>query len=338
MSGTDWGYACEPFAPELLASPRNRSGKDGKARFPNSIQLTMPPADGSGVVTGEDLSSFFTIRAPSWKGLLRAMAWYGNTLISAGPQEVADAALAAESSPRDKDAGQLRLAVEIEFVTPSRLQDASYAPSLLASEDGDHGRAAHVSLCLSLVTPARTRRGSEACLAAALKRSSRSLDTMYLRRGSARRVITLPRQAPSLPVDMVKLAQHVHAAHRFSAACPTTSSTALHSPRDLHHAVEAHDISYVQRIRAERSEANRRAGRKDTLGPGAEAGEVRLFADGQDEDDEPGRARRITAAVKRRFQKRAGDGRIVDDQLIGWITPLMPEETVQHDDAWEERR
>ncbi|CEH11876.1 hypothetical protein CBOM_07266 [Ceraceosorus bombacis] len=149
---------------------------------------------------------------------------------------------------------------------------------------------------------------------------------------------------------MVRLAQHVHAAHRFSAACPTTSSTALHSPRDLHHAIEAHDVEYVRRIMKQMRNAN--GGTKGKPGspeyrvigldgipvdPANEAGELRDFA-AAEEEDEHGPVGRLAARVRRRLAKRSGDGRVVDDQLMSWVTPLVTEDAVQQEDAWEERK
>lgn len=361
MTGTDWGYALEPFAPELYASPANESASDGKARFPNTVQLSMAPPDGSGLREGSHRSSFFTIRAPSWKGLLRAMAWYGNTLITAGPQEIADAALASEQAGSQRpEAGTLSLALQVEVVTPTRLRESGYglgtasmgarAP-LVPGSVPFAATAAHVAICLSLA-PANSGRVSseQGDLAGALKASSRSLDVSYLRRGSARRVIQLPREAPRLPFTMVQLAQHVHAAHRFSAACPTSSNAALHSPRDLHHAIEAHDVDYVRRImkqnRASNGGVKAQAGTSEhrtigldgiPVGLANEAGELRDFA-AADEEDEHGRVGRLAARVKRRLAKRAGDGRVVDDQLMSWVTPLVTEDAVQQEDAWEERK
>lgn len=237
MKGTDFGYCAEPFAPDLFA-PLPESGalsdsSEAKERFPNVIQLARTPSDGSGLLNGTAKNAFFVIRAPSWKSLLRAMAWYGNTRVEAGPEEVAD--------------GQkLRINAEVEFVTPSTgktdyFLTGYYAPSTAGSNAAS--RAAHVAVCFSLaLKPTPTMTGI-------IKSQSRGLDSTYLRRGSARRVIHVPRQSPTLPVGMVKLAQHLHAAHTLSAACPSSGSTALHSPRDLHHAVERHDIGFVAKAR-----------------------------------------------------------------------------------------
>lgn len=329
MPGTDFGYACEPFAPELFVSPKSANVVDGKLRFPNVIQLTRPADDASGITRGTDKSSFFTIRAPSWKGLLRAMAWYGNTTITAGPQEVADAALAAEAPGARPGAELLHLSVEVEFVTPSRLPDGALNSMMGA---GSSGRAAHVSLCISLFTKARAQRTP---LAKVLRDTSRSLDASYLRRGSARRVIALPKAAPSLPLGMVVLAQHVHAAHRFSAACPTTSSKALHSPRDLHHAIEAHDTHYIGKLALAANAAGSAAGKSSSqvsINVSAEAGEVTAFDD--DAEEGLGTVGRLAARVKRRLKKRGGDGAVVDESLQSWITPFTDDAPV--DDAWEE--
>lgn len=214
MKATGFGYCSEPFSPNVSSL-----GSYADGRFPNTIQLRAPPLDG----TLYQEKAFFVIRAPSWKSLLRAMAWYGNTRIEAGPEEVVD-------SPQG-----LSLLVDIEFVTPVKA-------------DLSKPRAAQASVCFSLMQRSTSTHPVMEPYHYALKNASRALDASYVRQGSTRRVISLPRQAPKLPIEMVRLAQHMHAAHTFSAACPSTGSTALHSPRDLHHAVEKHDIGYVAKV------------------------------------------------------------------------------------------
>jgi len=51
-------------------------------------------------------------------------------------------------------------------------------------------------------------------------------------------------------VALVEVAQLLHASHTLSAACPSSSSTARHSPRDLHHAIERHDEGFVRKQKA----------------------------------------------------------------------------------------
>lgn len=353
MKGTDFGYCAEPFAPDLLASPGEQlsetDSKRAKERFPNVIQLTRTPSDGSGLLKGNCTSAYFVIRAPSWKSLLRAMAWYGNTRIEAGPEEVADRQT-------------LRLNVEVEFVTPSK---TDYSSTVVV---GGAGRAAHVAICISLMDPKPAP-----TLTGVIKGQSRGLDSSYLRRGSARRVIHVPRQSPALPMGMVKLAQHLHAAHTFSAACPSSSSTALHSPRDLHHAVERHDVGYVAKVRkaaaknrttaavasgvpapgsneqsAEDSNTGRssrllasnmgfgpRGSRESTYNHSTAAGTggdedvdpedidadgVEFFAGVGEEEAERSGFGRMKDRMKRRLGKRAGDGNVVDEDLESWIS------------------
>lgn len=127
-----------------------------------------------------------------------------------------------------------------------------------------------VSLCISLVQ-------TDGAGGPARKQAERELDMHHLKLGSSRRVLHLPpssmglgsaaspssysssghahaqaraRQGLPLPTTLISLAQHLQKAHRFSAMCPTTGHTARHSPRDLHHGIEAHDEKYVGKLQA----------------------------------------------------------------------------------------
>ncbi|MCO5562940.1 hypothetical protein L7F22_016576 [Adiantum nelumboides] len=223
MKGTDFGYSSEPFGTSLYIE----SLSEAKSTFPNIITLRKCKTDGS----MNDQNCFFVVRAPSWKALVRALAWYGNTRIEAGPEEVVD-------FPQG-----VPLRIEIEFVTPSKV----------SKPNESQFQKAHVSVCFSLAIPS-LKEAPPLPLLTSLKQSSRALDSAYLRQGATRRVIALPSQAPKLPLDVVRLAQHMHRAHTFSAACPSTGATALHSPRDLHHAVERHDVGYVAKLQRKRKD------------------------------------------------------------------------------------
>lgn len=223
MKGTDFGYSSEPFGTSLFV----QGSSEAKTTFPNIITLRKCKTDGS----LDDQNCFFVVRAPSWKALVRALAWYGNTRIEAGPEEIVDC---PEGVP---------LRIEIEFVTPSKV----------SKPNESQFQKAHVSVCFSLAIPS-IKEAPPLPLLTSLKQSSRALDSTYLRQGATRRVIALPSQAPKLPLDVVRLAQHMHRAHTFSAACPSTGATALHSPRDLHHAVERHDVGYVAKLQRRRKD------------------------------------------------------------------------------------
>ncbi|KAJ1032433.1 hypothetical protein NDA16_000457 [Ustilago loliicola] len=272
LAGIEFGYSNLPFAPKLdksrlpfaasastsaSNSSCSTSASTGKVLFPASIELSNVLKAPSGP-TGSDShnsssGSFFTIRAQSWKSLLRAIAWYGNSRVEAAPEEVATAS--------DRRARCL-LRVEVEFVTPTRV-DLGYgvADYAKAAQNGvvpKNPSPAHVAMCLSLLPISSSKSSSSGEASAWLKseeyqtinRESRRLDAWYAGRGSTRRLVQLPRQPPVLPVVLVQVAQLLHASHTFSAACPSTGSTARHSPRDLHHAIERHDEGFVRKQKA----------------------------------------------------------------------------------------
>ncbi|EPQ29674.1 uncharacterized protein PFL1_02894 [Pseudozyma flocculosa PF-1] len=267
IAGVDFGFASQPFATQLEKVHEPGEGETAaKYYFPNALQLTSvtaPRAVGTGSAGNRSPAvvgtrgPYFVVRAHSWKSLLRALAWYGNTRIEAGPEEVADAASAATS--HDRSRAKCFLRVEIEFVTPTKAEMgygvgdyARYAQNTgLMPRTGPNKPPAHVSICMSLVpSPAAARAFHQSAAYRAAQSESKRLDAFYAGRGSARRLIYLPRQPPSLPLPMVKLAQHLHLAHTFSAACPTSSHTARHSPRDLHHAIERHDEGFIKKQKA----------------------------------------------------------------------------------------
>lgn len=264
LAGIEFGYSGLPFAPNLdksrlpsvqsatataSTSSCSTSVSSAKTLFPSSIELssvTKPTTDSA--------SSFFVIRAHSWKSLLRAIAWYGNSRVEASPEEVA-----AASDRRSR----CLLRAEVEFVTPTRV-DLGYGVAEYARAAQSTGSMprnpwpAHVALCLSLL-PLSSSKSSSSGEASAwlksdeyqvIKRESRRLDAYYAGRGSTRRLIQLARQPPALPVALVQVAQLLHASHTFSAACPSSGSTARHSPRDLHHAIERHDEGFVRKQKA----------------------------------------------------------------------------------------
>lgn len=319
MKGTEFGYANEPFARELSSR-----GVSSKGHFPNRIQLRAPRSDGS----LQEPNAYFVVRAPSWKALLRAMAWYGNTRVEAGPEEVADSA------------STIPLAIETEFVTPAKADIAN-------------SRHAQASVCFSLILP---QNGTNHLLTTALKQASRALDASYMRQGVTRRVVVLPRKAPKLPIDVVRLAQIMHEAHTFSAACPSTGASALHSPRDLHHAIERHDIGFVakvQRLRRQTVEASNETSLSSGVRRSSNAlarlrnklptQDEELYGDvdsdsGTDDDGDldagavevvqgaeadDSRLTRMRARVRRRLAKRSGDARVTDADLESWISEYI---------------
>jgi hypothetical protein len=320
MKGTDFGYTNEPFSPNLSL----KEGGSGKKYFPNVVTLKKVQA------SLKEERGFFTIRAPSWKMLLRALAWYGNTRIEAGPEEVADSSRS------------LKLRVEVEFVTPTKTE-------LGTGKSADAWKTAHVSMCVSLFDLSKPKNedgSSSSSLAAELKRSSRSLDASYLRTGSTRRVITLPSsQPPVLPLSMVRLAQHLHQAHVFSAACPSTSQTALHSPRDLTRAIDRHDINYMAKMQRLRKEAGQHEG-QEASDARLKSSKSRLSEEegegGEEDDDEDdtldsgavevfdgkevsaSSMSRMKAKMKRKLAKRSGDSNAVDQDLESWISECVP--------------
>lgn len=348
LGGVDFGYSSLPFAPKLDksslpsgASPSPSTPSTGPASsaasrclFPASIELARV----SKVAGSDDLAggSFFVIRAPSWKSLLRAIAWYGNTRVEPSPEQVA-----AASDRRSRCV----LRAEVEFVTPTRID--------VGQGVGEHARAslttgilprnpspAHVSLCLSIL-PGEASAWLKSDEYALVRRESRRLDAWYAGKGSTRRLIQLARHPPALPAPLVQVAQMLHASHTFSAACPSSSSTARHSPRDLHHAIERHDQGFVQKQKAWLAASNalanpadKRASIQSGTSPNEDDedddedldfGDFGLLADGSfDAQDKVlmGKRERLKAKVKRRLGKRSGDGRVVDEDLAAWITPF----------------
>ncbi|EST10151.2 hypothetical protein PSEUBRA_000563 [Kalmanozyma brasiliensis GHG001] len=349
LAGVDFGYSSLPFAPKLdksslpsgasSSSPSTpstgpASAATSRSLFPPSIELTSVTK----VAGKDDLAngSFFVIRAPSWKSLLRAIAWYGNTRVEPSPEQVA-----AASDRRSRCV----LRAEVEFITPTRV-DVGHGV-------GEHARAslttgvlprnpspAHVSLCLSIL-PGEASAWLKSEEYALVRRESRRLDAWYAGKGSTRRLIQLARQPPSLPAPLVQIAQMLHASHTFSAACPSSGSTARHSPRDLHHAIERHDQGFVQKQKAWLAASNalanptdKRASVQSGTSPDeddedddddVDFGDFSLLADGSfDAQDKVlmGKRQRLKAKVKRRLGKRSGDGRVVDEDLAAWITPF----------------
>ncbi|TKY85221.1 hypothetical protein EX895_006301 [Sporisorium graminicola] len=383
LAGLDFGYCSLPFADKLVRSPlpssqsasmtdlafassasNSTSASTSKALFPSTIELSKVAQDSA---SGARLSpcSFFVLRAYSWKSLLRAIAWYGNSRVEAAPAEVA-----AASDRRSR----CLLHAEVEFVTPIRV-DIGYGV-------GEYARAAqstgsmpknpapvHVALCLSLL-PVSASKSPSAGEASAwlksdeyqiIKRESRRLDAWYAGKGSTRRLIQLARQPPALPVVMVQIAQLLHASHSFSAACPSSGSTARHSPRDLHHAIERHDEGFVRKQQAMLTAGSALAAQSgagtpsnprlsmqspsrtsisgdrvagadddeldddDDDGDQVDFNDFSLLADGSfDAQDKElmGKRQRLKAKVKRRLAKRNSDGRVVDEDLATWITPF----------------
>lgn len=352
-----------PFANDLYPAPQAREPTSkSKAGFPTVVQLSLP-AKGAGVLGGSsggstthaaaERGSYFVIRAHSWRSLLRAMAWHGNSRVEAGPQEVADAASAAAvmRAKGKRTDGGCHLLVEIEFVTPTTTTMSAgfgigdYARTLGGGGGGTHHAPAHVALCLSLVRPSLPNSAESAIR----KRESRNLDAIYSGRGSARRVIGLPRESPALPMLLVKLAQHLHRAHAFSAQCPSTGSVARHSPRDLHHAIERHDQDYLakRRANADGNQGSSSSGQSpghggwssNSLGGGGGGGsgagngqhgpssehdlvEMAVEDDDGSGEGSSGRLGRMKAKLSRKLHIRAGDGRVVDEDLATWITPF----------------
>lgn len=381
LAGLDFGYCNLPFAYKLdrslPLSSRSTSTTDlasasaasvstsmstSKALFPTTIGLSKVTKE-SASGTGLSRCSFFVLRAHSWKSLLRAIAWYGNSRVEAAPEEVA-----AASDRRS----HCLLRAEVEFVTPTRVEMGfgvgEYARAAQSTGSMPKNPApAHVALCLSLL-PTSASKSSSSVEASAwlkseeyqmIKRESRRLDAWYAGRGSTRRLVQLARQPPALPVVMVQIAQLLHASHTFSAACPSSGSTARHSPRDLHHAIERHDEGFVRKQQAmltagsalaAQSGTGTQAGQNPRLsmqGPSrmSLSGDLQNGDDELDDDDDDevdfndfslladgsfdaqdkvlmGKRQRLKAKVKRRLAKRNSDVRVVDEDLATWITPF----------------
>lgn len=372
LPGVDFGYSRVPFSKDLFIEPHgSRTDEEGstssplptsdpsaKQSFPNVIQLTLPRLNGksldsdpSNLIGVGGRGSYFVLRAQSWRALLRAAAWFGNTRIEAGPEEIADAAAAAKKSGARSSNSKLK--VELEFVTPSRIEtgygigehSGLSAAAAAAKARLESKPVAHVSLCLSLVRPVGSNLDGttsssqhpnpQGDLLSILKGESRSLDSAYLAKGSARRVLYLPREPPALPMGMVALAQHLHRGHQTSAACPTSSHIARHSPRDLHHAIERHDVGYVAKVRKAQKEKEKLQGngRPGSANDGSSSslngkGKAKqdqdgyeLFDDDDDEDEEDrGTFGRMKDKVRRRLAKRNGDGKVVNEDLSSWIS------------------
>lgn len=376
LAGIDFGYCSLPFASKLdKSSLPTAQSSAAKALFPASIQLTSisniqaHSASGSHIQDSDGRTSqscgFFVIRAHSWKSLLRAIAWYGNCRVEAAPEEVASA---------DDTESRCLLRAEVEFVTPMRVDlgigAGEYAKAAQTTGSMPKNPSpAHVALCLSLL-PMALRKKSSAGQASAwlkseeyqtIKRESRRLDAWYAGRGSTRRLIEIARAPPALPVPLVGVAQLLHASHTFSAACPSSSSSARHSPRDLHHAIERHDEGFVRKQKAMLAAGSALASQPGSViwtasvaSPNLHVSSTDLHKGKEDdedidEDDEEfdfndfsllehgmaangsfdaqdkmlmGKRQRLKAKVKRRLAKRNPDGRVVDEDLATWITPF----------------
>ncbi|CAO1622243.1 unnamed protein product [Sympodiomycopsis kandeliae] len=251
----------------------------GKDRFPHVVTLLQEAwKQDSSADPSEAAGPYFTIRCGSWRLLLRTLAWLGNTQVEAGPNEVVDAA--NENRP-------CTLKTEVEFVTPSIASTKRVSTSsLLAPEHygGDQGKltleeivrraqvdgqeegnrnvlTACVSVCISLFN------SSSKTPSSAIK----DLDISYLHSGSTRRVLNLPPSSMGLspihpqsrhksgkgntgfilPCNLIDLANNLVTAHKFSASCPTSGSTARHTPRDLYHTIANHDENFIKRLRKE---------------------------------------------------------------------------------------
>ncbi|GAC99019.1 ubiquitin C-terminal hydrolase CreB [Pseudozyma hubeiensis SY62] len=362
LAGVDFGYGNLPFAPKLdqgrpFARPASAStsASPNKSTFPTTIELSHITKN-TGPDAGLSGCSFFILRAHSWKSLLRAIAWYGNSRVEASPSQVA-----AASDRRTR----CLLRAEVEFVTPTRVDIGHVGHYAKAAQSKGsmptNPSPAHVSLCLSLMPTSSAKSGEASAWLKSeeyqiIKRESRRLDAWYAGKGSTRRLVQLARQPPAMPVAVVQIAQLLHASHTFSAACPSSGSTARHSPRDLHHAIERHDEGYVRKQQAMLSAGSALAsnvgdtprlslqtppqtsGSNDPRG-GADTNDLdddddddevdfndfSLLADGSfDAQDQVlmGKRQRLKAKVKRRLAKRASDGRVVDEDLAAWITPF----------------
>ena len=306
--GVDWGYAAAPFEENLYASPTGSSIMEGKDHFPTIVTLHAHADKGKSLATR---SQYFVIRAQTWKALLRALAWFGNTRIEAGPEEVANAAPDA-TGRNGQEVGQCRLMIDVEFVTPQRwdVQLEGIEPRAREAGPSLHAKPARVAVCLSLV---QTR---SAAISSVLIVNNRELDTRCLQRGSSRKALILPSKPPTLPISVVDLAQHMHASHAFSAACPSTSSSMMNaSPRDLHNAVEKHDHKYFAKRRKEG--AARLGAPEETLADDPTG--IHHAATG--EYVQPNALGRMKGKVMKKLAKKRDDQALNED-LSTWITPL----------------
>ncbi|CAO1625444.1 unnamed protein product [Parajaminaea phylloscopi] len=268
-AGIDWGYSSQPFATRLHSGPKDlflraattacteedfapEDEQSIKQRFPLVITLQAAKRQQADVpiVAADTEQSHFTLRAGSWKLLLRSLAALGNTRIEAGPEEIADAA----TRTTEGSAATPLLRVQVEFVTPTSAR-RSDSP------------AAFVSACFSLA--ASGKRTRSASLVNQQQAFQRELDMEVLKQGSVRKIVSLPSWALSsleapdqsqcrdpsgpevglpLPCSALTLAEQMKRSHRLSASCPSSGASARHYPRDLYHYIEAHDEKYIVRV------------------------------------------------------------------------------------------
>ncbi len=308
--GVDWGYSSYPFEARLRATPDATSSVEGKEFFPSTITLRAHSDDTEGN------ANYFVVRAQTWKALLRALAWFGNSRIEAGPEEIADAVNSKGKSPASKPtAGSCRLRIELEFITPHRWDVPLEAVEPLDAGVGNpSAKPARVAVCLSLVQ-SRTPD-----MAAALVVKNRALDTRCIASACSRRSLILPSRPPTLPVSVVDLAQHMHAAYAFSAACPSagSSSYGASSPRDLASAIEKHDVKYFNK---RRKEAAARLGPQQAAEAAEHDDPTGLqMASTAELTEEPGTLSRMKGRIKKKILGREESA--VDDDLSTWITPF----------------
>ncbi|KDN53511.1 hypothetical protein K437DRAFT_265578 [Tilletiaria anomala UBC 951] len=326
----DWGYASSPFDTKLYASPQSMTVSESKQYFPTVITLRAHDGnpDARAARAAPAQTYYFVIRAQTWKALLRAMAWFGNTRIEAGPEEVVEAATSAATAESKAgpgvqearpltDAGACKLMIDLEFVTPQRW-DVSLAPIVPEGTHGVQGsngndKPAFVAVCLSLVQ----HRSAE--VSSVLAFNNRKLDTMYLQHGSARRAVILPQRPPPLPISVVDLAQRMHGAHAFSAACPSISSSSnmAASPRDLHNAIEKHDVKFFGKRRKEAGNKGQ-GGSRAHLTVSDDPTGMHIAATGA--VSERTALERMKGAVKKLAKRR--DDHELNEDLSTWITPF----------------
>lgn len=244
--GLSWGWSTHPFATSLDQGEQASSSSSSSApSFPSTISLHLP--------SGPSCSTF-TLRSGSWRLLLRALAWLGNTPITSAHE--------ADTST------QPRLLVDVELVTPTPATQAQQERSRQQGGGGRHAwpsaapvACVAVSLRLSTQPPASS--------IAAAHSASRELDSEYTKHGSRRNVLptTSGGAGLRLPCTLLDVAQHLSACRGASAQSggggrrgenghsasghgqylAASQHGHHHIVPALAHRIEEHDLAFIER-------------------------------------------------------------------------------------------
>lgn len=228
--GLSWGYSTHPFATSLDQCSGNGSDSSSPsepsapraARFPSTIALASPSMASH---------TSFTMRSGSWKLLLRALAWLGNTQVAA------------------ETPGEARLLIDVEFVTPTHTQQRDH--HLHRQKWPTGAPIACVSVSLRLSSPA-----APAATAASQQQASRELDSEYLKHGSKRTILSTATSTAGLglPCTLLDVAQYLSACRAGSSGEESTSSsrfccssTPASAVPGLAQRIEEHDGAFIDR-------------------------------------------------------------------------------------------